>query len=173
MVGCLRIHPHDVLRRGHHHPLRHFSQSLHGRVHTDHLPHHIQVSFFWRSSLNSVFSMTFTKYILGAVFLYTFVIITLFFQIRELSEPVGHLNRSLFSVGCENYYNPEVWAFWYSGQPVCKVFATYGDFYEILFFTITSAILDMVTIYKVLKMREKTERSKKELNFLKQVSISF
>ncbi|EGT42473.1 hypothetical protein CAEBREN_29249 [Caenorhabditis brenneri] len=101
---------------------------------------------------HKIFSVVFTKYITLCVFVYTCIIITLFFGI----------------LGCENYYNPEVVAFSYSSQPICKVFALYGDFYEVLSLTVIGAAMDLVTIWKVLQMRIKTEKGKKDLNFLKQ-----
>ncbi|CAL2042445.1 unnamed protein product [Caenorhabditis brenneri] len=108
-------------------------------------------------SLNQLlFSVLFTKYITLCVFVYTCIIITLFFGI----------------LGCENYYNPEVVAFSYSSQPICKVFALYGDFYEVLSLTVIGAAMDLVTIWKVLQMRIKTEKGKKDLNFLKQVRLT-
>ncbi|KAF1751940.1 hypothetical protein GCK72_018494 [Caenorhabditis remanei] len=99
-----------------------------------------------------VLFVLFTKYITLCVFIYTCILITLFFGI----------------LGCENYYNPEVVAFSYSGQPICKVFALYGDFYEELSLTVIGAVMDLITIWKVLKMRIRTEKGKKDLNFLKQ-----
>ncbi|PIC25896.1 hypothetical protein B9Z55_018649 [Caenorhabditis nigoni] len=99
-----------------------------------------------------VLFVLFTKYITLCVLIYTCIIITLFFGI----------------LGCENYYNPAVVAFSYSRQPICSVFAFYGDFCEVLILTVAGAAMDLITIWKVLKMRIRTERGQKDLNFLKQ-----
>ncbi|CAO4378926.1 unnamed protein product [Caenorhabditis nigoni] len=101
---------------------------------------------------HKIFNVLFTKYITLCVLIYTCIIITLFFGI----------------LGCENYYNPAVVAFSYSRQPICSVFAFYGDFCEVLILTVVGAAMDLITIWKVLKMRIRTERGQKDLNFLKQ-----
>ncbi|CCD83353.1 G-protein coupled receptors family 1 profile domain-containing protein [Caenorhabditis elegans] len=101
---------------------------------------------------HKMFSITFTKLIVMATYLLSFILITLFFQI----------------LGCQNYYNAEYRAFQYSGGAICSLYGTYGDFYQVFTLTITSTLLDFTAIGKVVKMRSKSDKNSKELSLLKQ-----
>uniref|UniRef100_A0A1I7U670 G_PROTEIN_RECEP_F1_2 domain-containing protein n=1 Tax=Caenorhabditis tropicalis TaxID=1561998 RepID=A0A1I7U670_9PELO len=101
---------------------------------------------------HKMFSIQFTKCLVLCVYLASFCIITLFFQI----------------LGCENYYNQELRAFRYSDEDICKFYGQFGDFYQVFTLTLTSTVLDFLAISKVIKMNSKTDRNSKEISLLKQ-----
>ncbi|CAL2042446.1 unnamed protein product [Caenorhabditis brenneri] len=102
-----------------------------------------------------MFNVTFTKCLVLGIYLLSFSVITLFFQI----------------LGCENYYNEELRAFRYSDEPICKFYGEFGDFYQVFTLTLTSTVLDFLAISKVIKMKSNSDRNSREINLLKQ-SIS-
>ncbi|CAB03313.3 G-protein coupled receptors family 1 profile domain-containing protein [Caenorhabditis elegans] len=110
------------------------------------------LSVFTPIFYNQMFNIKFTKYIVMGIYLLSFGLITLFFQI----------------LGCQNYYNAKYLAFQYSGGKICRWYGTYGDFYQVFTLTITSAFLNFSAIWKVAKLRTKSVKNSIELNWLKQ-----
>ncbi|CCD83394.2 G-protein coupled receptors family 1 profile domain-containing protein [Caenorhabditis elegans] len=110
------------------------------------------IAVFFPFSYKNIFSPCATKIYITAIAIFSFTMMT----------------TVIFGFGCRLEYRPETWVSFYDVTiTICAWYAYYVDFLKNLVVVFTDAIIDIITLLKIQKMRKQYRNGKRSENYTK------